>query len=75
MRFRIPKWANSLALRIPKVFAAEVRLEQDKFVEVSLVEGKLVIAPVVEPGGPSGNHRPVPYTGVVLITGVADPFT
>ena len=37
MRIRIQKWGNSLALRIPKVFAAEARLEQDKFVEVSLV--------------------------------------
>ena len=49
MRIRIQKWGNSLALRIPKVFAAEARLEQDKLVEVSLVEGKLLIAPVVEP--------------------------
>ena len=49
MRIRIQKWGNSLALRIPKVFAAEARLEQDKFVEVSLVEGKLLIAPAVEP--------------------------
>lgn len=49
MRIRIQKWGNSLALRIPKVFAAEARLEQDKFVEVSLVEGKLIIAPAVEP--------------------------
>lgn len=49
MRIRIQKWGNSLALRIPKVFAAEARLEQDKLVEVSLVEGKLIIAPAVEP--------------------------
>ena len=49
MRIRIQKWGNSLALRIPKVFAAEARLEQDKLVEVSLVEGKLLIAPAVEP--------------------------
>lgn len=49
MRIRIQKWGNSLALRIPKVFAAEAQLEQDKFVEVSLVEGKLLIAAVVEP--------------------------
>lgn len=49
MRIRIQKWGNSLALRIPKVFAAEARLEQDKFVEVSLVEGKLIIVPAVEP--------------------------
>ncbi len=48
MRTRIQRWDNSLALRIPKAFAAEARLEQDTVVEVRLVDGKLLIVPVTE---------------------------
>jgi antitoxin MazE len=44
----IQKWGNSLALRIPKVFATEAQLQQDALVEISLVEGKLVIEPIRE---------------------------
>jgi antitoxin MazE len=43
---RIQKWGNSLAVRIPKSFAAEVGLEQDSEVELSLLDGKLVLVPV-----------------------------
>ncbi len=49
MQTRIHRWGNSLALRIPKTFAAEAGLRQDALVEISLVDGKLVIAPVLEP--------------------------
>ena len=49
MRTRIQRWGNSLALRIPKVFAAEARLEQDTIVEVRLIDGKLLIVPIIEP--------------------------
>jgi antitoxin MazE len=45
---RVRKWGNSLALRIPKSFAAEVGLETDSSVEVSMVDGKLVISPVAK---------------------------
>ena len=48
MRTRVQKWGNSLALRIPKSFAAEIGLHKEKDVEVSLADGKLVIAPVAE---------------------------
>jgi antitoxin MazE len=48
MRTRIQRWGNSLALRIPKAFAAEAQLEQDTVVEVRLVDGKLLIVPVTE---------------------------
>jgi antitoxin MazE len=48
MRTRIQKWGNSLALRIPKSFASEVSLQRDSVVEVSLMDGTLVIKPVVE---------------------------
>ena len=49
MKTRVQKWGNSLALRLPKAFAAEARLENGAVVEVSLVDGKLVIVPLVEP--------------------------
>ena len=49
MRTRVQKWGNSLALRIPKSFATEAGLQNESPVEVSLVNGKLVVAPVVEP--------------------------
>ena len=49
MRTRVQKWGNSLALRIPKAFAAEVGLQRETSVEVSLADGKLVITPVTKP--------------------------
>jgi len=49
MRTRVQKWGNSLALRIPKSFAAEVGLQRETSVEVSLAGGKLVITPVTKP--------------------------
>lgn len=49
MRARIQKWGNSLAVRIPRSFATGVRLEQNSLVELSLVDGKLLLAPVREP--------------------------
>ncbi len=45
MKTRIQKWGNSLALRIPKTFASEAGLEPDSEVELSLVEGQIVITP------------------------------
>ena len=46
METRIKKWGNSLALRIPKALAKEAGLCYELPVELSLVEGKLVIAPI-----------------------------
>lgn len=46
MKTRIQKWGNSLAVRIPKAFAEEAGLQDESAVNVSLVKGKLVIAPV-----------------------------
>lgn len=50
METRIRKWGNSLALRIPKTLAAEVGLDYDVAVDLSLVDGQLVIAPLSDPG-------------------------
>ncbi|MCD4739027.1 MAG: AbrB/MazE/SpoVT family DNA-binding domain-containing protein [Anaerolineae bacterium] len=49
MKTRVQKWGNSLALRIPKPFATEIGLRRNSSVEVSVVEGRLIIVPVVEP--------------------------
>ena len=49
MRVQIQKWGNSLALRIPKSFAVESKVEQGSMVEVSLEQGKIVVAPIAEP--------------------------
>ena len=46
MKTRVQKWGNSLALRIPKSFAAETGLRPNDTVELSVVEGALVIQPI-----------------------------
>ena len=49
MKTRVKKWGNSLALRIPKSLAVEVGLEDRSPIDLSLMDGRLVITPVVEP--------------------------
>jgi antitoxin MazE len=49
MKTRVQKWGNSLALRIPKSFAAELHLEQGTLVEVSLHDGNLLVTPLSQP--------------------------
>ena len=46
MKSRVQKWGNSLALRIPKSFAVEAGIRVNGAVELSLVEGALVVQPV-----------------------------
>jgi antitoxin MazE len=50
MRVRVQKWGNSLALRIPKPFAEEIGMDQGTPVDLSLVDGKLVVEPVSDDG-------------------------
>lgn len=49
MKTRIQRWGNSLAVRIPKPFAAEAGLEQQSEVDVAVVDGALVITPSPAP--------------------------
>ncbi len=49
MKVQIQKWGNSLALRIPKSFALESKIEQGSTVEVSLDNGKIIVFPLIEP--------------------------
>jgi len=37
---------NSLALRIPKAFALDARLENESVVEISIIDGQIIIKPV-----------------------------
>lgn len=46
MRTRVEKWGNSLALRIPNTIAAEVGLQEDSAVELSLADGALLVKPI-----------------------------
>jgi antitoxin MazE len=48
MTSRVQKWGNSLALRIPKPLAAEVGLQDNSPVELSLCEGKLIVTPAAK---------------------------
>ena len=43
---KIQKWGNSLAVRIPKAFAQDAQLNNDSVVEVSLVDGQIIIKAV-----------------------------
>jgi len=45
MRVQVQKWGNSLALRIPQPFAAEVQVKEGPLVDLSVVKGKLVATP------------------------------
>jgi antitoxin MazE len=49
LKARIQRWGNSLAIRIPQSVAAELGLASDAPVELTLVEGKLVVAPTSVP--------------------------
>jgi len=46
---KVQRWGNSLALRIPKAFALDAQLESDTVVEVSLVDGQIIIKPIAAP--------------------------
>ena len=50
MRTRVQKWGNSLALRIPTSYPIEARIQQDSLVDISLVDGKLVLQLIPTPG-------------------------
>lgn len=45
MRVQVQKWGNSLALRIPKPFAEDAKVQEGTVVDLSVSEGKLVAVP------------------------------
>ncbi len=48
MRVQVQKWGNSLAIRIPKSFAKEIKIVQGSVVDLSAVKGKLIAKPITE---------------------------
>jgi len=49
MLTKVQRWGNSLALRIPKAFALDAQLENDSFVEISFIDGQIIIKPISTP--------------------------
>ena len=47
MKTAVQRWGNSLALRIPRAYAAETKISEGSEVELSLKSGALVVRPVV----------------------------
>ena len=41
----VQKWGNSLAVRIPRSVAADVRLQAGKAVDLTVEDGRIVVAP------------------------------
>lgn len=48
MRTQVGKWGNSLAVRLPGSFAKELGLDEGAELDVSLVEGGLLLRPRVK---------------------------
>jgi antitoxin MazE len=48
MQTQIKKWGNSLALRIPKLFALDANLKINKVVDISIDKGSIIITPIDE---------------------------
>jgi len=49
MTTKVQKWGNSLAIRIPKAFAAQAELSELSTVDLTIVDGQLVLTPVSKP--------------------------
>jgi antitoxin MazE len=48
MRTRVQKLGDSLALHIPKTLATEMHIGSDSVVEMLLVDGKIIVFPIIE---------------------------
>ncbi len=49
MRVKVEKSGDGLALKIPKSFASKSKLEQGSVVNLSLVDGNILVKPVAKP--------------------------
>ncbi|NQU39814.1 MAG: AbrB/MazE/SpoVT family DNA-binding domain-containing protein [Lentisphaerae bacterium] len=49
MQTKIQKWGNSLAVRIPAAFVKEAHVAYGTDVDLSVIDGKIVIEPHTEP--------------------------
>jgi antitoxin MazE len=59
MQIQVGKWGNSLAVRIPGPYAKDLALKEGMEIEVSLVNGGLLLRP-----------RPASYTLDELVAGI-----
>lgn len=48
MRTKVQKWGNSLAIRIPKVFADQLGMEHDREVDLVLHNERLIVKVAAE---------------------------
>lgn len=46
MQTKIQKWGNSLALRIPRSFAAQAQMTEGATVDLSVENGRLLVRPL-----------------------------
>ena len=46
MRGRVGRWGNSLAIRIPSSVRGEMSLDEGSAVDLSIVDGRLLVTPV-----------------------------
>ena len=49
MQTKIQKWGNSLAVRIPKPFAKEAKLADGISINLTVDDGKIILAPHTDP--------------------------
>jgi len=68
----IQRWGNSLAIRIPKAFAAQAQLSENSDVDISLEGERIVVTParrqwtlrqLVEGITPGNRHREIHWGG------------
>ncbi len=45
MKAKVQRWGNSLAIRIPKAYAADLRVDAGSVVDLDVVEARLVVTP------------------------------
>ena len=50
MKAKVQRWGNSLAIRIPKAYAADLRVDVGSVIDLDVVEAKLIVTP--EPQAP-----------------------
>ena len=64
----VQRWGNSLAIRIPKAFAAQAQLSENSDVEISLEGDRIILTPakrewrldeLVQKITPANTHREV----------------
>lgn len=68
----VQRWGNSLAIRIPKAFAAQAQLDENTTVEISIEGERITIVParrewkladLVRKVSPDNLHREVKWGG------------